>query len=264
MLEVRGIAKTFNPDTVNQKTVLSDLNLYLKKGDYVTLIGSNGSGKSTLLNCIAGVYQIDRGSIFVDGQDLTGTSEHKRAQVLGRVFQDPMAGTTASMSVEENLALAARRGAKRGLSWGIRSRERSFFKESLSRLGLGLGHRLSTPVGLLSGGQRQALTLLMATLKKPKVLLLDEHTSALDPKTAAKVLELSDGVIVENELTALMVTHNMREAISYGNRLIMMHEGNIVLDIEGEAKRKLTVEYLFNRFGEIRGEPFAHDRALLA
>ena len=264
MLVVQNIAKTFNPGTVNEKPALSNLSLELKEGDYVTVIGGNGSGKSTLLNCIAGVYEVDQGSIFVDQADLTRCSEHKRARVLGRVFQDPMAGTTATMSIEENLALAARRGTRRGLAWGTGFKERKRFKEALRVLGLGLEQRLSTPVGLLSGGERQALTLLMATLKKPKLLLLDEHTSALDPKTAVKVLALSDAVIRENGLTALMVTHNMRDAINYGNRLIMMHEGSIVLDIKGEAKRKLTVEYLFNRFGEISGEEFAHGRALLA
>lgn len=264
MLVVKEIDKTFNPGTVNEKTALCNLSLTLQVGDYVTVIGGNGSGKSTLLNCIAGVYEVDQGSILVDRLDLTRCSEHKRAKVLGRVFQDPMAGTTATMSIEENLALAARRGTRRGLSWGTGFKERKIYKEALKTLDLGLEHRLSTPVGLLSGGQRQALTLLMATLKKPKVLLLDEHTSALDPKTALKVLELSDRVILENGLTALMVTHNMRDAIQYGNRLIMMHEGSVVLDIKGEAKQKLTVEYLFNRFGQVSGEEFAHDRALLA
>lgn len=264
MLSVRGIAKTFNQGTVNEKTALNNLSIYLKKGDYVTIIGGNGSGKSTLLNCIAGVYGVDQGSIVVDKQDVTKCSEHKRAKVLGRVFQDPMVGTTAKMTIEENLALANRRGARRGLAWGIRCKERAIFKNYLRFLDLGLENRLGTQAGLLSGGQRQALTLLMATLQKPKLLLLDEHTAALDPKTAAKVLELSDMVIKENELTALMVTHNMRDAIKYGNRLIMMHDGGIALDIRGEAKQKLTVEYLLNRFGQVSGKEFTEDRALLA
>ncbi len=264
MLSLMEIEKTFNLGTVNEKTALYSLSLYLKPGDYVTIIGGNGSGKSTLLNCISGVHPIDNGTIMVDNQDVTKYPEHKRAKVLGRVFQDPMIGTSANMSVEENLALALRRGTKRSLCWGIKQRERELYKNYLKTLDLGLEQRLSTPVGLLSGGQRQALTLLMATLQKPKVLLLDEHTASLDPKTAAKVLELSDQVIKENELTALMVTHNMRDAIKYGNRLIMMHEGTIVLDIRGEAKNKLTVEFLLNRFGQVSGEEFADDRALLA
>ncbi|MDI9413499.1 MAG: ATP-binding cassette domain-containing protein [Bacillota bacterium] len=264
MLALRGIGKTFNPGTVNEKTALHSVNLYLKKGDYVTVIGGNGSGKSTLLNCIAGVHEVDCGSVIVDKEDLTKCSEHKRAKVLGRVFQDPMVGTSARMSIEENLALANRRGLRRTLARGIASKERVLFKEALSMLDLGLEDRLTTQVGLLSGGQRQALTLLMATLRQPKLLLLDEHTAALDPKTAEKVLDLSDRIIKENELTALMVTHNMRDAIKYGNRLIMMHDGNIVLDIKGEAKQKLTVEYLLNRFGQVSGQEFTEDRALLA
>lgn len=264
MLAIRGVQKTFYQGTINEKAALQNLDLQLKKGDYVTIIGGNGSGKSTLLNCIAGVHGVEQGSILVDDQNVTKCSEHKRAKLLGRVFQDPMVGTSAQMSIEENLALALRRGQRRGLAWGVSGKERAFFKAALCMLDLGLEERLKTKVGILSGGQRQALTLLMATLQSPKVLLLDEHTAALDPKTAAKVLELTDRVIREHELTALMVTHNMRDAITYGNRLIMMHDGTIVLDIKGEAKQKLTVEYLLSRFGQVSGEQFAEDRALLA
>lgn len=264
MLELHKASKRFNQGTVNEKVALKQLSLGLKKGEYVTLIGGNGSGKSTLLNCIAGVYQVDRGQIFIDGEEITTCSEHRRAKFLGRVFQDPMLGTAPQMSIEENLALANRRGQKRGLAWGIKHKERSTFRDKLSTLDLGLENRLETKVGLLSGGQRQALTLLMATLRQPKVLLLDEHTAALDPKTAAKVLELSDQLITESNLTTLMVTHNMRDAIRCGNRLIMMHEGTVILDIEGEAKRNLTVQQLLNRFDRLSGVSFADDRALLA
>lgn len=264
MLSIREISKTFNQGTVHEKIALRQLNLELKEGDYVTLIGGNGSGKSTLLNCIAGVYGVDQGSILIDKQDVTKCSEHKRAKVLGRVFQDPMVGTAAKMSIEENLALANRRGARRGLAWGITPEERACFKEHLSMLDLGLENRLNTKVGLLSGGQRQALTLLMATLKKPQLLLLDEHTAALDPKTADKVMNLSDRVITESKLTTLMITHNLRDAIKHGNRLIMMHDGAIVLDLEGKAKLNLTVEALLARFGQVSGEVFTDDRALLA
>ena len=233
MLELVNIHKTFNLGTINETKALDGVNLQLDEGDFVTVIGGNGAGKSTVLNAIAGVWPIDTGNIIIDGQDVTGLPEHKRAAFLGRVFQDPMNGTTATMEIEENLALAARRGKRRGLSWGITKKEKEEYKELLKMLDLGLEDRMTSKVGLLSGGQRQALTLLMATLKKPKLLLLDEHTAALDPKTAAKVLALSDKMIEENNLTAMMVTHNMRDAIVHGNRLIMMNEGKVILDIKG-------------------------------
>lgn len=264
MLLINGIYKVFNAGTVNEKVALRNVSLKLEEGDFVTLIGGNGAGKSTMLNCVAGVYPIDKGSIIIDDMDVTKYSEHRRASLLGRVFQDPMKGTAAKMGIEENLALAYRRGQSRGLSWGIKNKERALYKELLSHLDLGLENRLDAKVGLLSGGQRQALTLLMATLKKPKLLLLDEHTAALDPKTAEKVLQLSDRFIEEDKLTALMVTHNMRDAIKHGNRLIMMHEGRIILDIRGEDKKKLTVEDLLKQFGKVSGEEFANDRALLS
>ncbi len=265
MLSISGIKKTFNWGTANEKTALHGLDLHLRKGDYVTIIGGNGSGKSTLLNCICGTYEVDCGSIVVDGQDVTAYPEHKRAKFLGRVFQDPMLGTSANMSIAENLALANRRGIRRGLKKGIKGREeREFFQRSLSKLGLGLEERMGTRVGLLSGGQRQALTLLMAALKQPKLLLLDEHTAALDPATAVKVLELTNSLIKDNGLTALMVTHNMHDAIRYGDRLIMMHDGVIALDIAGEEKRGLTVEYLLQRFSQVSRNEFSYDRALLA
>jgi putative ABC transport system ATP-binding protein len=264
MLKIKGIYKVFNVGTVNEKVALRNLSLTLKEGDFVTLIGGNGAGKSTLLNCVAGVHPLDKGAIIIGGTDVTKLSEYKRAGVIGRVFQDPMMGTAANMGIEENLALAYRRGNSRGLKWGITHKERDLYKTLLSHLGLGLENRLSDKVGLLSGGQRQALTLLMATLQKPKLLLLDEHTAALDPKTAEKVLKLSEQLVAENNLTTLMVTHNMRHAIEYGNRLIMMHEGRIILDIKGEEKQKLTVEDLLKRFGKASGEEFADDRALLA
>ena len=264
MLELVNIHKTFNLGTINEKKALDGVNLRLDEGDFVTVIGGNGAGKSTVLNAIAGVWPIDTGNIIIDGQDVTGLPEHKRAAFLGRVFQDPMNGTTATMESEENLALAARRGKRRGLSWGITKKEKEEYKELLKMLDLGLEDRMTSKVGLLSGGQRQALTLLMATLKKPKLLLLDEHTAALDPKTAAKVLALSDKMIEENNLTAMMVTHNMRDAIVHGNRLIMMNEGKVILDIKGEEKKKLTVEDLLHKFEEISGEEFANDKALLS
>ena len=264
MLELVNIHKTFNLGTINEKKALDGVNLQLNEGDFVTVIGGNGAGKSTVLNAIAGVWPIDTGNIIIDGQDVTGLPEHKRAAFLGRVFQDPMNGTTATMEIEENLALAARRGKRRGLSWGITKKEKEEYRELLKMLDLGLEDRMTSKVGLLSGGQRQALTLLMATLKKPKLLLLDEHTAALDPKTAAKVLALSDKMIEENNLTAMMVTHNMREAIVHGNRLIMMNEGKVILDIKGEEKKKLTVEDLLHKFEEICGEEFANDKALLS
>lgn len=263
MLEIKNISKTFNPGTVNEKVALDDVSLTLEDGDFVTVIGGNGAGKSTLLNAIAGVWPVDQGQIIIDGQDVTKLSEHKRAAFLGRVFQDPMNGTAATMGIEENLALALRRGTVRTLRSGIKGHEREAYKEMLSRLGLGLENRLTTKVGLLSGGQRQALTLLMATLKKPKLLLLDEHTAALDPKTAAKVLETTDMIVNRDKLTTLMITHNMKDAIVHGNRLIMMMEGKIILDIRGEEKKKLTVEDLLHKFEEVSGEEFANDKAIL-
>lgn len=264
MLKINAIEKKFNPGTINEKVALSHLNLTLEEGDFVTVIGGNGAGKSTLLNCVAGVYPVDSGTILIGGQDVTKLPEHKRSGIIGRVFQDPMMGTAANMGIEENLALAYRRGKRRSLKWGINNKERNIYKELLSHLDLGLENRLHAKVGLLSGGQRQALTLLMATLKKPKLLLLDEHTAALDPKTADKVLTLSDQFVLEGNLTTLMVTHNMRHAITHGNRLIMMHEGRVILDIKGEEKKGLTVEDLLKRFGQASGEEFANDRALLA
>ncbi len=264
MLSINGIYKKFNAGTINEKEALTNVGLTLEEGDFATLIGGNGAGKSTLLNCVAGVHSVDRGSILIDGEDVTKLSEHRRAGSIGRVFQDPMMGTAANMGIEENLALAFRRGRSRSLKWGISNKEREKYREFLSQLGLGLEDRLSAKVGLLSGGQRQALTLLMATLIRPKILLLDEHTAALDPKTAEKVLHLSDQYIREGNLTTLMVTHNMVNAIQYGNRLIMMHEGRIILDIRGEEKKRLTVEDLLKRFGQASGEVFANDRALLS
>lgn len=264
MLELRDICKTFNPGTINQKTALDHLNLKLNEGDFVTVIGGNGAGKSTMLNAIAGVWRPDEGSVIINGVDVTHMPEYRRAKFLGRVFQDPMMGTAADMGIEENLALAMRRGKRRTLRWGISNAERERYREQLKMLDLGLEDRMTSKVGLLSGGQRQALTLLMASLQKPKLLLLDEHTAALDPKTAAKVLEISDKIISENKLTTLMITHNMRDAIKYGNRLIMMHEGHVILDIAGEAKAKLTVEELLGKFSEASGSHFANDRALLS
>lgn len=264
MLEIKNVYKTFNAGTVNKKCALDGINLTLNDGDFVTIIGGNGAGKSTLLNMIAGVYPVDCGSIIIDGNDVTKLPEYKRAKFLGRVFQDPMMGTASEMWIEENMALASRRGQRRGLKWAIGKHERAQFKEMLSELELGLEDRLSTKVGLLSGGQRQALTLLMAAMKKPKLLLLDEHTAALDPKTAAKVLALSDKFIEEEHLTAMMVTHNMKDAIAHGNRLIMMNNGRIILDVSGEEKKKLTVEYLLEAFSKLSGAEFANDRALLS
>lgn len=264
MLELKNIYKTFNAGTVNEKRALNNLSITLNDGDFVTIIGGNGAGKSTMLNMIAGVYPVDSGSIIIDGTDVTKLPEFKRAKYLGRVFQDPMMGTAADMWIEENMALAARRGQARGLKWAITNKERNKFKEMLAELDLGLENRLSTKVGLLSGGQRQALTLLMAVMKKPKLLLLDEHTAALDPKTAAKVLALSDKFIEEEKLTALMVTHNMKDAIAHGNRLIMMNNGKIILDVSGEEKKKLTVEDLLSAFSKLSGTEFANDRALLS
>ena len=264
MLKLDNIHKTFNPGTINEKIALNGVNLTLNEGDFVTVIGGNGAGKSTTLNAIAGVWPIDSGKIYIGGDDVTKLSEHKRAKYLGRVFQDPMTGTATTMSIEENMAIAARRGEKRGLSWGITHQERDTYREMLKALDLGLEDRLTSKVGLLSGGQRQAITLLMASIKKPKLLLLDEHTAALDPKTAAKVLEISDKIIAENHLTAMMVTHNMKDAIVHGNRLIMMHEGKVILNISGEEKKKLTVEDLLHQFEKVNGEEFANDKALLS
>ena len=264
MLKIDNIKKTFNPGTINEKVALNGVNLSLEEGDFVTVIGGNGAGKSTTLNAIAGVWPVDSGKIYIGGDDVTRLSEYKRAKYLGRVFQDPMTGTATTMSIEENMAIAARRGQSRGLSWGITKKERDVYREMLATLDLGLEDRLSSKVGLLSGGQRQAITLLMASIQKPRLLLLDEHTAALDPKTAAKVLALSDKMIEENNLTAMMVTHNMRDAIVHGNRLIMMNEGKVILDIKGEEKKKLTVEDLLHKFEEISGEEFANDKALLS
>lgn len=263
MLEIQNIHKTFNPGTINEKVALNGVNLNLNPGDFVTIIGGNGAGKSTTLNAIAGVWSVDEGKIIIDGVDITKLSEHKRALYLGRVFQDPMTGTAATMSIEENMAIAARRGERRGLGWGITKKERERYKEALKELDLGLEDRLSSKVGLLSGGQRQAITLLMASLKKPKLLLLDEHTAALDPKTAAKVLAISDKIIQEHQLTAMMVTHNMKDAIAHGNRLIMMHEGKIIYDVAGEEKKNLKVADLLAKFEEVSGGEFANDRMIL-
>ena len=263
MLELKNVSKTFNPGTINAKTALKGLDLRLNDGDFVTVIGGNGAGKSTMLNAIAGVFEIDGGSISIDGVDITRRSEHKRATLIGRVFQDPMMGTAPTMTIEENLALAARRGRRRTLAWGIKKSERSIYREKLAQLGLGLEDRMTTRAGLLSGGQRQALTLLMASLVKPKLLLLDEHTAALDPGTAARVLELSDEIVEENHLTTLMVTHNMRDAIEHGNRLIMMNDGRVVLDIAGEEKKRLTVDTLLAKFSRAAGEDLLTDRVLI-
>lgn len=264
MLEIKNLKKTFNRGTLNEKPALCGIDLKLCDGDFVTVIGGNGAGKSTLLNAIAGVWQPDSGSIRLDGDELVGVPEHKRARLLGRVFQDPMMGTAPDMMIDENLAIAQRRGLKRGLKWMISAKEREDYRELLKTLGLGLEDRLFTKTRLLSGGQRQALTLLMAAMKLPKLLLLDEHTAALDPQTAKKVLGITEELIRENSLTSLMVTHNMKDAISCGNRLIMMHEGRIILDISGEEKKSLKVEELLRRFAEASGESFADDRALLA
>lgn len=263
MLEIKNIYKTFNPGTQNEKLALNGLNLTLEDGDFVTVIGGNGAGKSTMLNAIAGVWMVDEGQILIDGQDVTKLPEHKRAEFLGRVFQDPMTGTAATMEIQENLALAKRRGEKRTLRPGITKKEQAEYREYLKILGLGLEDRMTAKVGLLSGGQRQALTLLMASLKKPKLLLLDEHTAALDPKTAAKVLETTEMLVNRDKLTTLMITHNMKDAIAHGNRLIMMMEGRIILDIKGEEKKRLTVENLLHKFEEVSGEEFVSDKAIL-
>lgn len=264
MLEIKNVSKTFNPGTINEKKALTDVNLTLNEGDFVTVIGGNGAGKSTLLNMIAGVYPVDCGTIIIDGIDVTKYPEHKRAKYMGRVFQDPMTGTAADMQIEENLAIAARRGLRRTLKPGITSKERGEYKELLKRLDLGLEERLTSKVGLLSGGQRQAITLLMASLRQPKLLLLDEHTAALDPKTAKKVLDLTQQIVSENNLTTLMITHNMRDAIEIGNRLIMMNNGNIIFDVSGEEKKKLTTADLLEKFKISAGEELNNDRMLLS
>lgn len=264
MLQIKNIFKTFNPGTVNEKVALKGLDLHLKEGDFVTVIGGNGAGKSTMLNCVAGVYTVEEGQILIDGVDVTRLPEYKRAKFIGRVFQDPMMGTAATMQIEENLALAARRGKPRTLKPGITKAEREFYKEQLKILDLGLEERLTAKVGLLSGGQRQALTLLMATLQQPKLLLLDEHTAALDPKTAEKVLQATQKIVDKSGLTTLMITHNMRDAINYGNRLVMMYDGRVVIDISGEEKKKLTVEQLLSLFSKASGSNEANDKLLLS
>ena len=264
MLDINRIYKTFNAGTVNEKRALSGLDLHLQEGDFVTVIGGNGAGKSTMLNAVAGVWPVDEGTIEIGGVNVTKLPEYKRAKYLGRVFQDPMTGTAASMQIEENMALAARRGLSRTLKKGISSKEREFYRERLAELGLGLEDRMTSKVGLLSGGQRQALTLLMASLQKPQLLLLDEHTAALDPKTAAKVLALTEKIIAEHHLTAMMVTHNMKDAIRLGNRLIMMHEGRIIYDVAGEEKKNLQVSDLLAKFEQASGGEFANDRMMLA
>ena len=264
MLEIKDVWKIFNAGTVNEKQALRGINLTLNDGDFVTVIGGNGAGKSTMLNAVAGVWPIDAGTISIDGTDITRLPEYKRAPFIGRVFQDPMMGTAPTMQIEENLALAARRGQSRGLGWGITKAERAQYKELLHGLDLGLEDRLTAKVGLLSGGQRQALTLLMATLKKPKLLLLDEHTAALDPKTAAKVLDATQRIVEKDHLTTMMITHNMRDAIAYGNRLVMMYDGHIVVDVSGEEKKHLTVEQLLNLFSQASGSDEADDKLLLS
>ena len=263
MLKIENVRKVFNEGTVNEKVALNGLNLHLKPGDFVTVIGGNGAGKSTMLNSVAGAYPVDEGKIIIDGVDVTKLPEYKRAKFIGRVFQDPMMGTAATMQIEENLALAARRGKPRTLRSGISAKEREEYKEKLRILDLGLEERLTAKVGLLSGGQRQALTLLMATLQEPKLLLLDEHTAALDPKTAAKVLEATQRIVERSNLTTLMITHNMRDAITYGNRLVMMYDGHIVVDVSGEEKKNLTVEQLLALFSQASGSDEANDKLLL-
>lgn len=264
MLSIKNVHKTFNKGTVNEKVALNGLCLDLSPGDFVTIIGGNGAGKSTMLNMVAGVYPIDIGTVLLDGKDISDQPEYKRAYLLGRVFQDPMMGTATAMEIQENMAMAYRRGKQRTLSWGISKKEKEVFQKKLATLELGLEERMTSKVGLLSGGQRQALTLLMATLQKPSLLLLDEHTAALDPKTAKKVLEITEKIVARDNLTTLMVTHNMKDAISIGNRLIMMHEGRIIYDVAGEEKKKLKVSDLLLKFEEINGEDFANDRMLLS
>lgn len=264
MLELKNITKIFNAGTVNEKIALNDVTLTLEDGDFVTVIGGNGAGKSTLLNAVAGTYYLDEGSIFIDGTDVTRFPEYKRAPFIGRVFQDPMVGTAADMWIEENMALALQRGKRRGLSWSIKKADRELFKNLLSRLGLGLEDRMSTKVKLLSGGQRQAITLLMASMNNPKLLLLDEHTAALDPKTAAKVLDITQQIVSESKLTTIMITHNMKDALRLGNRIIMMHEGKIIFDARGEEKANLTVKDLLEKFEQASNGEFANDRMLLS
>ncbi len=264
MLEIKNISKTFNAGTINEKKALRDVSLTLNDGDFVTVIGGNGAGKSTLLNAICGTWKLDCGQIIIDGKDVTSSAEHKRAKYLGRVFQDPMMGTAADMEIQENLALAKRRGKRRGLAWGISKKEREEYRELLATLGLGLEDRMTSKVGLLSGGQRQAVTLLMAAMAEPKLLLLDEHTAALDPKTAEKVLDITEDIVNKNHLTTIMITHNMRDAIKHGNRLIMMNEGNIIVDVCGEEKKNLTVEDLLDLFTRASGKEFANDRTMLS
>ena len=264
MLEIKDIWKIFNAGTVNEKQALRGVSLTLNDGDFCTVIGGNGAGKSTMLNAVAGTWAVDGGSISIGGVDVTHLPDYKRAPYIGRVFQDPMLGTAPTMQILENLALAARRGQRRGLRWGVTKAEKEQYQEMLKNLDLGLEDRLTSKVGLLSGGQRQALTLLMASLKKPKLLLLDEHTAALDPKTAAKVLELSDGIVAESHLTTMMVTHNMKDAIQHGNRLIMMYDGKIVIDVSGEEKKKLTVPQLLELFNKVSGSDEADDKLLLS
>ena len=264
MLSISGITKTFNAGTINEKTALNGLSLKLEEGDFVTVIGGNGAGKSTTMNAIAGAFSVDSGSITIDGRNITKLPEYKRAKYLGRVFQDPMTGTAANMQIEENLALASRRGNHRTLRSGISQKERAQYQEQLKILELGLEFRMTSKVGLLSGGQRQALTLLMATLKKPRLLLLDEHTAALDPKTAAKVLEITEKIVERDHLTTLMITHNMKDAIAHGNRLIMMHEGKVIYDISGEEKKNLKVADLLAKFEEVSGDELANDRMILS
>ena len=264
MLKIENVCKTFNAGTVNEKVALKGLNLELREGDFVTVIGGNGAGKSTMLNAITGVFGVDSGKILIDGVDVTGLPEYKRAKYIGRVFQDPMMGTAATMQIEENLALAARRGKKRTLRTGITRAEREDYRERLKILDLGLEDRMTAKVGLLSGGQRQALTLLMATLQRPKLLLLDEHTAALDPKTAAKVLDATQKIVEKDHLTTLMITHNMRDAIAYGNRLIMMYTGHVVVDVSGEEKKNLTVEQLLNLFSQASGSDEVDDKLVLS
>jgi len=264
MLNITNVQKTFNPGTINEKKALNGVNLHLEEGDFVTVIGGNGAGKSTMLNMVAGVYPVDCGSIVIDGVDVTHLPEYKRAKYLGRVFQDPMTGTAADMQIEENLALAARRGKRRTLRAGITAKERKEYQELLKILDLGLENRMTNKVGLLSGGQRQALTLLMATLQKPKLLLLDEHTAALDPKTAKKVLDITEEVVSKNNLTTIMITHNMADAIRVGNRLIMMHDGQIVVDVKGEEKKNLTIAQLLQLFEASSGSEFTSDKVMLS
>ena len=263
MLDVKEIRKTFNAGTVNEKKALQGLNLHLNDGDFVTVIGGNGAGKSTMLNAIAGVWPVDSGSIVIDGIDVTKQPEYKRAKYIGRVFQDPMVGTAANMQIQENLAIASRRGKFPGLAWSSKAKQNEMFREMVAELDLGLEDRLTSKVGLLSGGQRQAITLLMATLSQPKLLLLDEHTAALDPKTAAKVLELTERIVTRDHLTTLMITHNMKDALRYGNRLIMLHNGNIIIDVAGEEKAKLDVPDLLKMFEQASGDALASDRMLL-